>query len=75
MSRVHRLEHVERFLASHLADDDAVRAHTQGVDHQLALPDRTLAFHVGRPRLEARDVFLVQLELGRIFDGDDPLAL
>ena len=34
-----------------------------------------LAFDVGRPRLEPRDVLLVQLELGRVLDRDDALAL
>ena len=29
---VHRLQHVERFLAADLADDDAIGPHTQGVD-------------------------------------------
>ena len=33
---VHRLQHVERFLAADLADDDAVGAHTQGVDRAAA---------------------------------------
>ena len=32
---VHRLQHVERFFAADLADDDAVGPHTQRVDHQL----------------------------------------
>ncbi len=72
---VHRLQHVERFFASDLADHDAVGAHTQGVDEQLPLPDRALAFDVRRTRLEPRDVLLVQLELGRVFDRDDALAL
>ena len=40
VARVHRLQHVERFLAADLADDDAVGAHTQGVDHELPLADR-----------------------------------
>ena len=33
---VHRLQHVQRFLAADLADDDAVGAHTQGVDDAAA---------------------------------------
>ncbi len=72
---VHRLQHVERFFAAHLADDDAIGAHTQGVDHELPLPDRALAFDVRRPRFEPRDVLLVQLQLGRVLDRDDALAL
>ena len=75
MAGVHRLQHVERFLAADLADDDAVGAHTQGVDQQLALPDGALAFDVRRPRLEAHHVLLVQLQFGRVLDRDDALAL
>ena len=33
---VHGLEHVERFAAAALADDDAFRPHTQGVADQIA---------------------------------------
>ncbi len=72
---VHRLEHVERFFAADLADDDAVRTHTQRVDHQIALADGALAFDVGRPGLEAHHVTLPQLQLGRVFDRDDALVL
>ena len=75
MAGVHRLEHVERFLAADLADHDAIGPHTQGVDHQLPLPDGALAFDVRRPRLEPRHVLLVELELGGVFDGDDALVL
>jgi len=32
------------------------------------------AFHVGRTRLHAGNVNLLQLQLGRVFDGDDALA-
>ena len=42
VARVHRLQHVERFLAAHLAHDDPVRPHTQAVDQQLPLPHRAL---------------------------------
>jgi hypothetical protein len=72
---VHRLEHVERFLAADLADDDAVGPHAQRVDDELALADRALALDVGRPRLEPRDVLLVELQLGGVLDRDDALAL
>ena len=58
-----------------LADDDAIGTHTQGVDQQLALLDRALAFDVGRARFQPRHVLLVQLKLGGVFDRDDALAL
>ena len=72
---VHRLEHVQRFLAADLADDDAVGTHTEGVDHQLPLPDGALAFDVRRPRLEPHRVPLPQRQFRRVLDRDDALAL
>ena len=72
---VHRLQHVERFLAADLADDDAVGAHAEGVDHELALLDRAFAFDVRRPRFEPDDVLLLELQFGRVLDGDDALVL
>src|SRR5580692_199660 len=36
---IHGLKHVEGFFAAHLADHDAVGAHTQAVDYQLAHAD------------------------------------
>ena len=43
VARVHRLQHVERFFAANLADDDAIGPHTQGVDDQLALANCAFA--------------------------------
>ena len=75
MARVHRLQHVERFLAADLADDDAIGPHTQRVDQQLPLPDRAFAFDVRRARFEAHHVRLAQLKLGRVLDRDDAVAV
>ena len=75
VARVHGLQHVQRLFAAHLAHDDAVRPHTQGVDDQLPDVDGALALQVGRPRFHARHVRLLQLQLGRVFDGDDALVL
>ena len=75
VARVHGLQHVERFLAADLADDDAVGAHTQRVDHQLPLVDRALAFDVGRARFQPNDVFLVELQFGRVFNRHDAFAI
>ena len=70
---VHRLEHVQRFLAAHLADDDAVGSHTQCVDHELPLTDRPLALDVGRTRLEPHHVPLPQRQFRGILDSDHAL--
>ena len=57
---VHRLQHVQRFFAADLADDDAIRPHTQRVDHQVALLDRALALDVRRARFQPHHVPLPQ---------------
>ncbi len=72
---VHGLEHVERFFAADLAEDDAVGTHTQGVDHEIALADVALALDVRRPRLEPHDVPLPQQQFGRVFDRHDALVV
>src|SRR5579875_2371450 len=60
VTRVHRLQHVERLGAAHLADDDPVGPHAQRVAHQG--PDRhlVLAGQVLGAGLEAQHVLLVQ---------------
>ena len=75
MPRVHRLEHVERLGASHLADDDPVRAHTQRVAHEVADRDVALALDVRRAGLEPEHVALVERQLGRVLDRHDPLVV
>ena len=49
--------------------------HTQRVDHEVALPDRALAFDVRRPRLEPDDVTLAHHQLGGVLDRDDALEV
>ena len=75
MTGVHRLEHVERFRPADLTDDDAVRAHAQGVTDQVPDPDLTATLGVRRAGFQAHDVRLLQLKLRRILDRDDALAL
>ncbi len=45
---VHRLQHVERLSGTALADHDAVGAHPESVDDELADADLVLAVEVGR---------------------------
>ena len=49
--------------------------HAQRVAHQVALGDLAPPLDVGRPRLQPGDVRLLQLQLGRVLDRDDPLAV
>ena len=72
---VHRLQHVERLAGANLADDDPVGPHAQRVLDQVALGDLALALDVRRPRFQPDDMLLLQLELGRILDRHDPLAV
>jgi hypothetical protein len=74
VTRVHRLQHVEGLARAHLTDDDPVRPHPQRVLDQLALRHLAPALDVGRPRLHARHVDLLELQLGRVLDRHDPLA-
>ena len=75
MAGVHGLKHVQRLGSAALADDDAVRPHAQGVAHQVALRDLAEPFEVGRPRLQPDDVRLLQLQFGRVLDGDQALVV
>ena len=72
---VHGLEHVEGFARPDLADDDALRAHTQSVAHQVANRHLTTAFDVGRPVFHTHNVWLQQPQLGRVLDRDDALRV
>ena len=73
MAGVHGLQHVEGFLAAHLADDDAVGPHAQRVLDQLALANLAFAFDIGRTRFQPADMRLLQLQFRRVLDGDQAL--
>ena len=74
VARVHGLEHVQRLAAADLAHHDAVRAHTQRVPQQFADGHLALALGVRRPALQPHHVFLLDLELHGVLDGDDPFV-
>ena len=74
MAGVHRLQHVERFLAAALTDDDAVGPHSQRVLQQITHRDLTGAFEIGGTRFETHDMWLLQLQLGGVFDGHGTLG-
>ena len=72
---VHGLQHVDGFAAAHLPHHDAVGAHSEAVDHQLALGNLSLPLDIGGPGLQAHHVLLPELQLRRIFNGHDPLVV
>ncbi len=74
VSGVHGLEHVEGLATAHLADDDAIGPHAQGVAHEIADRDLAASFEVLRASLEPDHVAALQAELDGVFDGDDALA-
>ena len=71
---VHRLQHVERFVAADLAEDDAVGAHAQRVLQQVAHRDLAGALEVGRAGLEPHDMRLLQLQFGGVLDRHGALG-
>ena len=71
---VHRLQHVQRLAAAHLADHDPVGPHAKRVSHERPQRHLASALDVGRPALEAGHVRLRQAQLGGVLDGDDPLG-
>ena len=74
MAGVHRLQHVEGFRAADLAYDDPVRTHPQRVAHERALIDLPAPLDIRRPGFKRDYMVLLQLEFGRVLDGDDALG-
>ena len=72
---IHGLEHLVGLAAAHLADDDPVRAHSKRVDQQVPHAHLAGAFRAHGPRFEAHHVRLLELQLGRILDGHQTLAM
>ena len=75
MTGVHGLEHVQRLRAAALSDDDPVGSHTERVADKVADPDLACSFRIGRARLECHDVLTLDLQFGRLLNGDQPLAV
>jgi hypothetical protein len=75
MPGVHRLQHVERLFAAHFSDDDAIGTHAQRVDHEIPRDDPAAPLDVGRPRLHADDVLLIEDQFRRVLDGNDALGI
>jgi len=57
------------------ADDDSVGPHAEAVADELADRDRAPPSMFGGRELQGDHVFLAELELGRVLDGDDALVV
>ena len=68
MARVHRLKHIEGFLAATLANYNAVWPHAQCILYQVALANFALAFGIGRPRFQPSNMQLLQLQFRGVLD-------
>ena len=78
VASVHGLQHIQCFRTAHLANDDAVRTHTQaGADQTLNIDFFTLSRRcrciAGLQPHDIRD--LGDLQLSRILDGNDSLIM
>src|SRR5687768_4559400 len=74
VTRVHGLEHVESLSAANLADDDAIRSHAERVAYELSNRDLALPLDVLRSCLEAKDMLLIETQLGGVLDRDDTVG-
>src|SRR6202165_1206515 len=68
VSGVHGLQHVQRFAATYLADDETIRAHPDRVPDQLAEGHHLLP---RRYAFEATDMALWQSQFGGLLNRDD----
>ena len=76
MACVHRLQHINRFAAADLADDDAIGPHPKRGPNQLPDRDLTLALHIRIARFKTDEIIqMKQSQFRRILDGDDPFIL
>ena len=72
VARVHRLQHIERFIRPDFSQDDSIRTHSQAVADQGALRHFAFAFYVCHSGLKPHHMILAKLELGRVLNRDDP---
>src|SRR4029453_7808823 len=60
---------------AHLANNDPVRAHTEGVPEQLPDSDFALALRVWWPALKPDHVLLLDLQFRGVLNSDDPIVV
>ena len=68
---IHGLQHVQGFFSANLADDDAIRPHTETVCYQLALVYCPFTLDVCRTAFEANNVMLFNLKFGGVLHRHD----
>jgi hypothetical protein len=61
VTRIHRLQHIKRFLAATFTNYNAVRTHAKGILHEFALPNLAFTFRIGRARFQPANMGLLQL--------------
>ena len=72
---IHRLQHIQRLAAANLADDDAIRTHTQCVTYKVANGDLSGSLQVSRSRFKREHMALLELNFRRILDGYDAFVI
>ena len=70
---VERGQQVAHLTAAHLADDQPVGAHPQGLADEVAQRDPAGALDVGRPGDQPHDVRVARPQLLGVLDADHPL--
>src|SRR5260370_42715814 len=74
--RIHRVKKVESLATTYLADDDAVRRHSQSLVDEHLDRDRATTLGVWQPTFERDTVrqLTPQVQLGLVLDRDNPLV-
>ncbi len=75
MAGIHGLQHIESLGSPYFPYHDAVRPHTQRVNHQVADGILSPAFDVGRAAFQGDNIVLAQLQFCCIFNGNDALTV
>ena len=80
MTRVERLQQVERFRPAQLADKDAIGAMAEAGAYEVGDGDGRQRLFLAERGLratgfEAQDIGLVEMNFRRLFDNDDPIPV
>ena len=68
---VQRCQHVDDLSASHLAHDQPVGAHPEGLPDQVVQADPPNPFDVRRSGLHPNDMWMRRVQLGGVFHQND----